>query len=204
VTGIERNEESVSLARRFLAEHKLGNANVIHGDGRATGLPRTSFDFVIARLLLVNVPQPEQIIVEMVALVQPGGIVALYEGDWMGVFCEPPLPAWTRLTDLCHQYASMHDIDLFAGRKTPRMLREAGLVDIQVEPLIRMCPQGHLHRTLLPCFVENLRERLLAQGITSEEELSNLLNELKRHLDDPHTLVFGGLFFKTWGRRPVP
>lgn len=203
VIGIERNEESVSLAARFVAERKVANVKVIHGDGRSTGLPRNSFDFAIARLVLVNVPNPEQIAAEMAALVRPGGTVALYEADWGGVFCEPPLPAWTRLSALCQEYASRNEIDLFAGRKTPRMLREAALLDVQVEPLIRMCPREHIHRTPLPCFVENLREGFLAQQIVTEGELADLLNELQHHLDNPDTLVFGGLFFKTWGRPSI-
>lgn len=203
VTGIERNEESVVLARNFIAGRGLDNVNVVHGDARATGLPRRSFDFAIARLVLVNVPQPKQIIAEMVELVRPGGIVALYEGDWVGVFCEPPSGAWNRLSHLCLEYASINGIDLCVGRKIPRLLREAGLIDVDVEPFIRMTPPGHMHRTLLPCFVENLRERILTQGIVTDNELSDLLNHLRDHLDDPDTLVLGGLFFKAWGRHPV-
>jgi ubiquinone/menaquinone biosynthesis C-methylase UbiE len=162
VTGVKRNEELISLARRFIADRGLDNVKVIHGDGRATGLPRHSFDFAVARLVLVNVPQPEQIVAEMIALIRPGGTVALYEADWVGVFCEPSSDAWNRLADLCHEYASINEIDLCVGRRTSRMLREAGLVDVELEPFIRMTPPGHLQRTLLPCFVENLRERLLS------------------------------------------
>jgi len=40
VTGVERNEDSVKLARQFLAERDLRNVEVVLGDARATGLPR--------------------------------------------------------------------------------------------------------------------------------------------------------------------
>ena len=120
-------------------------------------------------------PHPEQIVAEMVALVRPGGIVALYEADWLGSLCDPPLRAWNRLLDLLHAYSSMNGIDLFIGRKIPRILREAGLTDIQVNPLIRVSPQGHGHRTILLHFVENLRERLLAQKLIADDELTHLL-----------------------------
>jgi ubiquinone/menaquinone biosynthesis C-methylase UbiE len=202
VTGIERSEEAVRLARRFVADRKLANVEVIHGDGRATGLPRSAFDLATARLVLVNVPQPEQIVAEMAALVRPGGNVAIYEADWAGGLCDPPLDAWNRAVDLVHKYSSMNGIDLFVGRKVPRMLREAGLVDIQVDCLVHVCPPGHCQRMLLPHFVENLRDRILAQKIIGEDELNDLLRELKRHIDDPQTLVLAGFFFQAWGRRP--
>jgi ubiquinone/menaquinone biosynthesis C-methylase UbiE len=203
VTGVERSEEAVRLARGFVVDRNLANVEVIHGDGRATGLPRGASDFATARLVLVNVPHPEQIVAEMVALVRPGGIVALYEADWLGSLCDPPLPAWNRLFDLLHAYSSRNGIDLFIGRKISRLLRETGLLDIQMNALIRVSPQGQGHRTILPHFVENLRERLLAQRIVGDDELTHLVAELKRHIDDPQTLVLGGLFFQAWGRRAV-
>lgn len=203
VTGVERNEEAVRLARQFVAERKLVNVDVVHADGRATGLPKGSCDFATARFVLVNVPHPEQIIAEMAALVRAGGTVALYEVDWLGVFCDPPLPAWNRLAEVLQAYAEMNEIDLFVGRKTPRMLREAGLIDVQTESIARISPQGHGHRALLLYFAENLRDRLLARHIVARNELDDLVREVKRHIDDPHTLVLGGLFFQTWGRRLV-
>ena len=61
VTGV-RSEEAVQLARRFVADRNLANVEVIHGDGRATSLPRGAFDLATARQVFVNVPHPEQII----------------------------------------------------------------------------------------------------------------------------------------------
>src|SRR6266576_2427773 len=81
VTGVERNEDAVRLARQFVAERKLVNVDVVHADGRSTGLPKCSYDFATARFVLVNVPHPQQIIAEIVTLVRPGGTVALYEAD---------------------------------------------------------------------------------------------------------------------------
>ncbi len=97
--GVERNAESVQLARQFVADHHLNTVEVLHGDARATGLPRASFDLATDRLALVVAPEPEQIIQEMVALVRPGGMVALHEGDFVSHLCDPPsLPghAWWR------------------------------------------------------------------------------------------------------------
>jgi len=99
VIGIERNRESVVLAKRFVADRELINVAVIQGDASATELPGDSFDLVHARLLLVNVPYVEGVVREMFRLSRPGGVVASHEADYIAHFCDPPLPAWDRLFD---------------------------------------------------------------------------------------------------------
>jgi SAM-dependent methyltransferase len=203
VVGLERSAETVQLAQQFITEHHLANVEVLHGDARATGLPRASFDLATARLVLVVVPEPEQIIAEMVALVRPGGVVALHEADFVAHLCDPPLPAWSRLVQALETYAQVNGNDMFIGRCVPRLLRAAGLVEVQTRPLIHVYPPGHGRRMILAEFVENLRERLLAQGVLTEAELTDLLGSLKRHLEDPDTLVVSHLFFQVWGHKPV-
>lgn len=203
VVGLERGEEAVGLARAFVAERQLANAEVVQGDAKATGFPRGSFDLAHARLVLVNVPEPEQVIAELVALVRPGGMVASHEADYVAHLCDPPLPAWTRLLEVLETYSRLNGIDLFVGRRVHGMLRAAGLVDVHVHPVIHVYPHGHGRRTILLNFVENLRDRLLAQGLVTETELSDLMASLQRHLDDPGTLVVSHLFFQTWGRKPA-
>ena len=76
VLGIERSPHFAGLARRFVADHAL--PQVGEGDAYDTGLPRASFDGAHMRFVLVNVPEPERIVREMVSLVRPGGWVASF------------------------------------------------------------------------------------------------------------------------------
>jgi ubiquinone/menaquinone biosynthesis C-methylase UbiE len=206
VVGVERSEDAVTLAQRFIADHQLTNVQVLNADARTSGLPRETFDLATARLVLINVPEPGQIIAEMVGLVRPGGVVAFHEADWMvggPAMCEPALPAHDRLVDLLETYTRRHGMDLFIGRKVAQMLREAGLVDVRVRPLIYLYPPDHAHRMILIDFVGNLRERLLAENMIGEAELEELTAATKRHLDDPNTLVVSAIFFQVWGRKLV-
>ena len=201
VVGIERDAQSVSLARKFVAGRGLANVEVVHGDVKATALPRGSFDVVHARLVLVNVPEPEGVVREMVGLARPGGVVASHEADYLAHVCDPPSPAWSRLFELFEGYSRASGIDLFVGRRTHRMLRDAGLVDIHVNPVIHVYPHGHSRRTIFWDFIRNVRERVIAHGLVRETELTQLMDELRRHLDDPGTLVVSHLFFQVWGRK---
>jgi ubiquinone/menaquinone biosynthesis C-methylase UbiE len=203
VMGVERNADEVALARQMVAERRLANVEVLERDARSTGLPRASFDLATARLVLVAVPNPEQIIAEAAALVRPGGWVALHEADYVSHVCDPALPAWTALVDLLETYSAMNGIDPFLGRKLPRLLRDAGLVEVRVNPIIHVYPPGHSRRSILLDFAENLSERLLAAKLVGERELSDMKAALRQHLANPDTLVVSHLFFQAWGRKPA-
>jgi hypothetical protein len=138
----------------------------------------------------------------MAALVRPGGVVSLHEADWMASACDPPLPAWDRLNQLMFAFARKNGNDLWIGRRVARMLREAGLVDVRVNPLIHVPPLGHPRRMLLLDLVENLRERALSEKLIERAELDEAMMSVRRHLEDPHTLEVFTLYFQAWGRKP--
>jgi ubiquinone/menaquinone biosynthesis C-methylase UbiE len=204
VVGVERSADAVALARLLVARRGLANVQLLHGDARSTRLPGASFDLAIARLVLVNVPRPEQIVAEAVRLTRPGGTVAFHEADALSEACDPPHPAWTRLRDLLNRYAALNDIDPFVGRRLPRLLRDAGLADINAHPIVHTHEPGHPRRTLLPDFVDNLGERLIANGLTTAHELDRLQAQLRRHLQDPHTLDISQIYIQAWGHKPTP
>ena len=141
VVGVERSDEAVSRACQHVADQGLENVEVRVGDGRDTGLHRDAFDLVTSRLVLVNVPQPEELVAEAVAIAKPGGVVAYHEAVWPTTF-DPPLDAWDRLYSIFHAYADGNGIDLFIGRRVPRLLRTHGLVDVQARPITHLYPIG--------------------------------------------------------------
>lgn len=69
--------------------------------------------------------------------------------------------------ELFIRYSQKNGIDPFIGRKLPRLLREAGLVDVRVNPLIHVYPPAHGRRSILD-FAENLSTRILAEKLIGE------------------------------------
>ena len=49
--------------------------------------------------------------------------------------------------------------------------------------------------------VENVRDRLVSTNVITERELNELMAALKRHVEDPETEAFSGIFIQAWGRR---
>jgi SAM-dependent methyltransferase len=203
VVGVELSPDAVALAQRFLAERGLHNVEVVAGDACSAELPEGSFDLVTSRLVLVNIPQPERVISAAVALARPGGAVAFHEVDRAATVCDPPSDAWSAVIELIVAASEKNGSDRYIGRRLPRLLRQAGLVDVQVTPIMHVPAPGDARRTLLVDFVDNLRERILALKLATGPELADLKEALAAHLDNPDTVVFHGPYIQAWGRKPA-
>jgi len=201
VIGLEKNPQTAALARQFAQKRRFPGVEVVEGDARATGLPRSSFDLVHARLVLVNVPAPEEILHEMIALTRPGGVVASHEADYVAHRCEPSHPSWDRLFTVYEAYSRDNGVDLFIGRRMYNLFHAAGLVDVRVRPLIHVYPCGHPRRSIFIDFIRNVRAQLLASGRIGEDELDAHVLALQEHLARPEVLVVSHVFFQVWGRR---
>lgn len=157
---------------------------------------------VHARTLLVNVPEPADVVAEMTRVARPGGWVASAEPDTEHAVCYPPLPAFDRVRELFHGAFRRNGADPWIGRRVPELFREAGLVEVQVEARVQMYPPGNTRRTIPADLVRALRPQILAMGLADASELDQLDTAVRAHITDPHTVIMSGLLFLTWGRKP--
>ena len=131
VIGLERDPNMLEFGHQLMAERGLDSVRLIQGDAHDTGLPTSSFDLAHSRLLLVKRPDPSGVVREMTRITRPGGWVALEEVDWVSWVCEPMHPAWARLLRINTEIWGKRGMDVFIGRKLPRLLTQAGLTDVQ-------------------------------------------------------------------------
>ena len=64
-----------------------------------------------------------------------------------------------------------------------------------MSPVIHAYPHGHDRRTIFLDFTRNIRDAAIREGFAQEAELTELMEEVRRHLDDPDTLVVSHLFY---------
>lgn len=102
VTGLERDETMISVARRALAAEPEGiraRMRIVEGDGQDTGvhfLPG-SFDVVLCHGVLMYVEEPDPLLAGLARMLAPGGLLSLLvrngdalavrpglAGDWAG------------------------------------------------------------------------------------------------------------------------
>ena len=203
VAGLDADPVHTAMAAEFAAGRGLGGVEIMTADARHTGLPSGSFDLVHARTLLVNVPQPAEVVAEMARLAKPGGWVASMEPDTEYAMCYPPHPAFTRICEIFPVVFGRNGADHTIGRRVPELFRQAGLTDVRVESRTQMYPPGNSRRTVRLDLVRAMRPQILAIGLASSQELDDLDATLRPHLQDPRTVAMTGLLFLVWGRKPA-
>jgi ubiquinone/menaquinone biosynthesis C-methylase UbiE len=203
VIGLERDPNMLEFGHELMAERGLDSVRLIQGDAHNTEMPTSSFDLAHARLLLVNVPSPMGVVSEMARIVKPGRWVALEEVDWLSWVCEPMHPAWARLLEINTEIWGKRGMDVFVGRKLPRMLMQAGLTDVQSKIHLPVYRSDHEYQFLLLAFSNINREEMIAKGYVNEAEYTEMTESLKEHLSKPDTFTMWSLFCQAWGRKPA-
>jgi len=202
VLGMDSDPAHVAIARELIAEQSLSGVEIVQGDARRTGLPHGSFDLVHARTLLINVPQPEEVLAEMVRLAKPGGWVAGLEPEPSLNICYPPSPALDRISELFSAAFTRHGADPQVGRKLAQSYRDAGLDEVEVEARASIYPVGHSRRTIRVDLIRAMRPQILELGLADEAELDELDVSARAHLQKD-VVVMPHLNILVWGRKPA-
>jgi SAM-dependent methyltransferase len=161
-----------------------------------------TFDLVHARLVLVHVPDRAAALATMVAALRPGGWLLVEDADTalQPLACLDEAGAAqrraNRLRDAVRELLTRRGAELRFGRTLPRVLREAGLVDVAAAGFF---PVGGLACDGLEAATfRHVRGELLAAGLVEDVEIDAHLAALHAGELD---LTLAPLI-SAWGRRP--
>jgi SAM-dependent methyltransferase len=199
--GAEGHVLATDLDVSWLGEAAGPTVEVRRHDVAADDPPAGGFDLVHARLVLVHVVDRARALRSMVRALRPGGWLLLEDADpaLQPLICPDEYGPEQRLANKLRQgfraLLAQRGADLAYGRTLPRLLREAGLADVAADAYFPITsPACDL---LEKATVEQVRERLVAAGLASDDEID-------RHLA---TVEAGRLDLATspmvsaWGRR---
>jgi SAM-dependent methyltransferase len=160
---------------RWVQDPIAENVEVRRHDVAADPPPSDTFDLVHERLVLIHLPQREQALRRMVDCLRPGGWALLEDFDSVlqPFGCLDPQTPSEHLANKVR--AAFRDLltdrgaDLEYGRRLPRVLRNAGLVDVASDAYLPSAmPEA---RGLERANVQQVRDGLIAHGHVTAEEL---------------------------------
>jgi ubiquinone/menaquinone biosynthesis C-methylase UbiE len=130
VVGVDVSQSMIAEARR---RHPEPVAQLSWRVADAVDLPFEDhgFDACGAATVLQHVSDPASVVQEMTRVVRPGGRIAVLEFDHATTFLDSPDGDTTRL--ICDG-ATEAFVQGRMGRQLPRLLHQAGLLDVSVEP----------------------------------------------------------------------
>lgn len=202
VVGLDSEQAHVAMASVLIARGGLDDVEIVQADARCTGLPAGSFDLVHARTLLATVPEPEQVLAEMVRLTRPGGWVASLEPDAEHSIYYPRHKVFDRLRELFIVVFSRNGADPLIGRRLGQLYRQAGLEDVGLEARAGLYPPEHSRRTIAADLIRAMHPQILALGAADAAELASLDTTVREYLENPDVVAMPNLLFLAWGRKP--
>ncbi|NSC19977.1 methyltransferase domain-containing protein [Streptomyces albus subsp. chlorinus] len=165
--------------------------------------PAGLFDLVHARLVLVHVTDRDAALRSMVQALRPGGWLVVEDADpaLQPLICPdeygPEQELANRLRHGFRQLLRQRGADLSYGRKLPRLLRQAGLDDVQADAFFPLSSPAC--DALEAATVRQVRDRLTAAGLATDEEIDqHLANVTAGRLD-----LATSPMISAWGRRPA-
>jgi SAM-dependent methyltransferase len=160
--------------------------------------PATDFDLVHARLVLEHLTDPCAALATLVAALRPGGWVLVESSDpkLQPLACPDEVgPRQTLANKLRNAVWELFAQPPCFGRTLPRLLRDAGLTDIDADAAFSLGGPGprRMHHTL----ITRARPAMVAAGLATEDEIGQHLADLDR--PDLDIAVFP--IVSAWGRR---
>jgi SAM-dependent methyltransferase len=152
---------------------------VLRHDVSRDAVPGGPFDLVHARLVLVHVADRAGALAAMTSALRPGGWLLLEDADpaLQPLLCldehGPEEALANHLRRGFRELLAERGADLAYGRKLPRLLREAGLVDVRADAFFPVTSPAC--RVLERATVEQVRARLVARGLASDAEIDRHL-----------------------------
>ena len=167
------------------------------GDGRALRFPDGDFDAVVLHTSLCHIPQPERALAETFRVLRPGGIVAVFDGDYATITVA--LGTSDPLQDCIEAVKVAFINDVWLVRRLPTLLRSAGFVQLGSRS------HGYM-QTSRPDYMLTLVDRgadtLVSWGRIGTELCSSLKADARRRAEADEFFGFIG-FASFIARKPT-
>jgi ubiquinone/menaquinone biosynthesis C-methylase UbiE len=199
VVGMDMDLVKLELAGKRAAQEGVSNiefrqSNVFEWDDDSV------YDLIYVRFLLTHLPESQRVIPKLLRALRPGGILVVEDIDFAGYVSHPANPAHDRFVNLYREVVRRRGGDADIG---PKLLAMLAAADTQQLSLSIVYPE-HEHgsgKDISLLTMIGISEAVLAEKLTQESELRELLSELESYTRDPLSIICGPRVFQVWGRR---
>ena len=198
--GSEGRVVATDLDPRHLEARTNRTFEILRHDIVRDPLPDAAFDLIHVRLVLVHLPEWEQVINKLVAALKPGGWLVDEEYDSDSMRPDPVMSEGETLRptyDALARLMTDHGFDRRFGRRLYRRLRAAGLTDVGAEGRVEMLHRGNAGTALVRANWTQLRDQMVDRAYVTGADVERDLAAL----DDADFMMPSSVLWTAWGRR---
>ena len=200
VTGIDLSASQLEQGRSLCKAQGITNAIFMEASATATGLQRNSFDLVYCRFLLLHLVDPAAGLREMLAILKPGGVLVVEDGDLTSAG-SIPASSLDSVADLFGRLGPTRGLNYSLGSHLYHLVKKAGCPEPDIEIHQPAMARGE-ERFLLKWSMEEARPAFIAAGLVTDAQMETILADMDRDTKNPDILVLGPRMSLVWARKP--
>ena len=201
VVGIDCNEKALDVARNRAKDEHISNVSFLSADISNPLTEIGIYDAVVARRVLMYVPDPHNVLRNISGVLKNNGIVAFQEIDsTLSPGQKESLPLHEKVNKWIWDTIEKGGANINMGFTLPSVLQESGFVveSIKAEANI----QGQRSHTPLANVVRAILHRIVEFGVASKTEID--IETLEQRLKDERSgssVFISELTFSIWARK---
>lgn len=199
VVGIDMDEDMVAFARLAIPAQGVSNVEFRAADVSRWDEP-DSYDLVYSRFLLQHLGDPVDVLRRMWRAVRPGGIIAVEDADFDGLFCDPQNDGFDFYRSMYPRACAASGGDATVGRKLRRYFAEAG-IPLPESRLVQSFDTYGDTKTLAVATLEASADAIAAASLATREEVATAIADLRAFAGTPGTLIGDPRTFQIWASR---
>jgi ubiquinone/menaquinone biosynthesis C-methylase UbiE len=199
VVGIDMDEVKLALARQAAAERGLSNLEFRAADVNDWDEPG-AYDLVYCRTLLQHLSQPAELLRRMWAAVRAGGVIAVEDADFDGLFCHPPNSGFDFYRRMLPHACALNGGDSTIGRKLYQYFLQVGIPPPELRLVQNSGVTGDM-KALTVSTLEASADAIIGAGLATADEVAAKIADLADFAADPEAIIGGPRIFQLWARK---
>lgn len=191
---------ATDIDTQFLRRGRVRNLEIWHHDITRDHLPDDAFDLIHTRMMLIHLPERDQVLKRLVAALKPGGWLVAEEFDGLSMSADSTLSPGEVVLKTYQAMQRLNkdqNVDGRYGRLLFGRFRALGLREIGAEGRIFMVHKGSAAARLLRASYELRRTAMLQAGYLTELEFDRDVESM----ENPQFMTPSPILWTATGRK---
>lgn len=190
---------AVDINTEYLKDLRAPNVEVREQDIVTTPLEKETYDLVHAKILLMHLPEREQVLQQFVDALKPGGCLLVEEADIRSIqTCAPPEPLLTRAANALTTFFYFSGADPGYGLKLLPAVKRTGLKNIGTDCQLTAVQAGTPEMQTISLSLAKLAPMIVQAGLMGKHEVERAFEILEEPSD---FTIYTPITVSVWGQR---